>query len=114
MSDTTQHRSRLQQVRDQLEDDIVNGRMRPGEQVQIEALMARFSVSRTPVREALQQLETSGLVVVQPKRGTFVAQVGVAQGSSRVRQQSESVEASVRDIRAVQAGSNLFSLIAGP
>ncbi|WP_291013362.1 GntR family transcriptional regulator [Hydrogenophaga sp.] len=70
-------RSRVQQVRDQLEDDIVNGRMRPGEQVQIEQLMARFGVSRTPVREALQQLEISGLVAVQPKRGTFVAQVGM-------------------------------------
>ena len=70
-------RSRVQQVRDQLEDDIVNGRMRPGEQVQVEQLMARFGVSRTPVREALQQLEISGLVAVQPKRGTFVAQVGM-------------------------------------
>jgi DNA-binding GntR family transcriptional regulator len=70
-------RSRVQLVRDQLEDDIVNGRMRPGEQVQIEPLMARFGVSRTPVREALQQLEISGLVEVLPKRGTFVAQVGM-------------------------------------
>lgn len=70
-------RSRVQQVRDQLEDDILNGRMRPGDQVQIEQLMVRFGVSRTPVREALQQLEISGLVEVQPKRGTFVAQVGI-------------------------------------
>ena len=70
-------RSRVQQVRDQLEDDIVNGRMQPGEQVQVEQIMARFGVSRTPVREALQQLEISGLVAVQPKRGTFVAQVGL-------------------------------------
>ena len=70
-------RSRVQQVRDQLEDDIVNGRMRPGEQLQIEPLMLQFSVSRTPVREALQQLEASGLVVVLPKRGTFVAKVGI-------------------------------------
>lgn len=78
-STTPAHRSRVQQVRDQLEDDIVNGRMRPGDQVQIEPLMARFSVSRTPVREALQQLEISGLVEVLPKRGTFVAQVGTAE-----------------------------------
>jgi len=75
----SQTRSRVQQVRDQLEDDIVNGRMRPGEQLQIEELMARFGVSRTPVREALQQLEASGLVAVQPKRGTFVAQIGIAE-----------------------------------
>lgn len=72
-------RSRVQQVRDQLEDDIVNGRMCPGEQVQIDQLMVRFGVSRTPVREALQQLEISGLVAVQPKRGTFVAQVGMSE-----------------------------------
>lgn len=72
-------RSRVHQVRDELEDDIVNGRMRPGEQMQIEALMARFGVSRTPVREALQQLEISGLVAVQPKRGTFVAEVGITE-----------------------------------
>lgn len=72
-------RSRVRRVRDQLEDDIVSGRMRPGEQVRIEALMARFGVSRTPVREALQQLEISGLVAVQPKRGTFVAQMGVTE-----------------------------------
>ena len=77
MKSSAAARSRVQQVRDQLEDDIVNGRMQPGEQVQIEPLMARFGVSRTPVREALQQLELSGLVAVQPKRGTFVAQVGV-------------------------------------
>ena len=34
-------------------------------------------MSRTPVREALQQLEISGLVAVRSKRGTFVAQVGM-------------------------------------
>lgn len=71
--------SRVQQVRDQLEDDIVNGRMRPGDQVHIEGLMVRFSVSRTPVREALQQLEISGLIEVLPKRGSFVAKVGMAE-----------------------------------
>lgn len=76
MRTTPSNRSRVQQVRDQLEDDIVNGRMLPGDQVQIEALMARFAVSRTPVREALQQLEASGLIEVLPKRGTFVAKVG--------------------------------------
>lgn len=77
MRTTPNNRSRVQQVRDQLEDDIVNGRMMPGDQVQIEQLMGRFAVSRTPVREALQQLEISGLIEVLPKRGTFVAKVGI-------------------------------------
>ena len=71
------NRSRVQRVRDELEEDIVNGRMTPGEQLHLEALVQRFAVSRTPVREALQQLEASGLVVVVPKRGTYVARVGL-------------------------------------
>lgn len=70
-------RSRVQQVREQLEDDIVNGRLLPGEQVQVEQLVERFGVSRTPVREALQQLEASGLVEVLPKRGTYVSRLGM-------------------------------------
>lgn len=72
-------RSRVQRVRDELEDDIVNGRMKPGEQVQLDQLVARFGVSRTPVREALQQLEASGLVEVLPKRGTYVSRVGMSE-----------------------------------
>lgn len=72
-------RSRGQQIRDQLEDDIVNGKLKPGDQIQIEALVDRFSVSRTPVREALQQLETSGLVEVLPKRGTYVKRIGMGE-----------------------------------
>lgn len=70
-------RSRTQQVRELLEDDIVNGRLAPGVQLDMEELVARFEVSRTPVREALQQLEASGLVEVIPKRGTYVAKVGL-------------------------------------
>jgi DNA-binding GntR family transcriptional regulator len=77
MSATPPNRSRVQRVREQLEDDIVNGRLLPGEQVQVEQLVARFGVSRTPVREALQQLEASGLVEVQPKRGTYVSRLGM-------------------------------------
>lgn len=78
-SSSTPNTYRVQLVRDQLEDDIVNGRLKPGEQVQVEELMGRFGVSRTPVREALQQLEASGLVEVRPKRGTYVSQVGVTE-----------------------------------
>lgn len=77
MRHPTPPRSRMQLVRDQLEDDIVNGRLQPGVQLDIEELAVRFKVSRTPVREALQQLEASGLIEVIPKRGTYVAKVGL-------------------------------------
>ncbi len=72
-------RSNTQRLRDALEDDIINGRLAPGERLDPEALSRRFEVSRTPIREAIQQLAASGLVTVAPKRGTFVAKVGLAQ-----------------------------------
>lgn len=68
-----------QKLRDELEDDIINGRMQPGERLDPEALAARFGVSRTPIREAIQQLVANRLVKVIPKRGTFVAEVGIAE-----------------------------------
>ncbi len=72
-------RSNTQRLRDALEDDIINGRRAPGERLDPEALGREFAVSRTPVREAIQQLVASGLVTVSPKKGTFVARVGLDQ-----------------------------------
>lgn len=72
-------RSNAQRLREALENDILNGHRSPGERLDPEALSQEFDVSRTPVREAIQQLVASGLVTVQPKRGTFVAQVGIDQ-----------------------------------
>lgn len=72
-------RSNAQRLRDSLEDDIINGRRAPGERLDPEALARQFNVSRTPIREAIVQLTASGLVTVSPKKGTFVARVGVAQ-----------------------------------
>lgn len=72
-------RSNAQRLRDSLEDDIINGRRVPGERLDPEELGRAFNVSRTPVREAFQQLVASGLVTVSPKKGTFVAKVGIDQ-----------------------------------
>lgn len=72
-------RSNTQRLRDALEDDIINGRRAPGDRLDPEALCREFEVSRTPVREAIQQLVASGLVTVSPKKGTFVARVGLDQ-----------------------------------
>jgi DNA-binding GntR family transcriptional regulator len=68
---------RADSFRDQLEQDIVTGALRPGERLDEQALAARFGVSRTPIREALLQLASAGLVVAHPRRGAFVATLGV-------------------------------------
>ena len=77
---STPHRTRslVQRVREQIEDDIVEGRLRPGDQLHMDDIAAQYGVSRTPVREAFQQLEASGLVEVRPKRGTYVASISTA------------------------------------
>src|SRR3954452_7894490 len=59
-------------VREQLQDAILEGALKPGERLRAEALAQRDGTSRTPVREALLQLEAQGLVEVEPNRGAVV------------------------------------------
>lgn len=51
---------------------VTDGTFAPGELMPEIALAQEFGVSRTPVREALKQLENEGLVKIQPRVGTFV------------------------------------------
>jgi DNA-binding GntR family transcriptional regulator len=62
-----------EELRWQLADDIVRGVLGPGAQLDESDIARRFSVSRTPVREALRQLAVSGLVDSRPHRGAVVA-----------------------------------------
>jgi DNA-binding GntR family transcriptional regulator len=48
------------------------GRLNPGDLIEEAALVARFGVSRTPVREALMQIEATGLVRRLPRKGAVV------------------------------------------
>jgi DNA-binding GntR family transcriptional regulator len=59
-------------VRDLLEEAILEGELKPGERLRAEALAQRFGTSRTPIREALLQLEARGLVEVELNRGAVV------------------------------------------
>lgn len=61
-----------QNVYDALRGMILSGEVRPGEQLRERELSERLGVSRTPLREALNQLEREGLVESQPHRGYFV------------------------------------------
>ncbi|MHA1127652.1 MAG: FCD domain-containing protein [Alphaproteobacteria bacterium] len=60
----------------QIEQLILRGVLRPGERLPSERELAtRFEVSRPTLRDALAELETSGLVITRPGAGAFVAQV---------------------------------------
>jgi DNA-binding GntR family transcriptional regulator len=66
-----------QRIRQELEGDIVFGRLRPGERIDEVSLGQRYSVSRTPVREALNYLASSGLVTIKPHQGATVAELSL-------------------------------------
>src|SRR5712692_8555677 len=51
-----------------LQEDIVQGRMRPGERIREKVLSQRLGISRTPIREALLKLEMAGVVVCKSRR----------------------------------------------
>jgi DNA-binding GntR family transcriptional regulator len=52
---------------------IVTCVIKPGERLNVEELAEKFGVSLTPVRGAIQQLATEGLIDIRPRSGTFVA-----------------------------------------
>jgi DNA-binding GntR family transcriptional regulator len=66
-------RTLADELRLQLADEIVRGLISPGAALDETELARRFGVSRTPVREAIRQLDASGLVEVRPHRGAVVA-----------------------------------------
>lgn len=67
-----QPKSLAEMVAIRLRKAIIDGEIGLGENIAEEKLAESFGVSRTPVRDALIQLEQQGLVVIQPKRGSFV------------------------------------------
>lgn len=58
-----------------LRDRILNHDFVPGQRLDLSELEANLQVSRTPLKNALTRLEVEGLVEIQPRRGTFVANI---------------------------------------
>jgi GntR family transcriptional regulator, transcriptional repressor for pyruvate dehydrogenase complex len=77
--------SRLyEQIVQQIEDSVLNGSLKPGDQLPAERELAqRLGVSRTAVREAVKTLREKGLVEAYSGRGTFITD-----GTSQAARQS--------------------------
>ena len=61
-----------EQVLDALRDAIVHGELKPGQPIVENELAAQLGVSRAPIREALQILNSEGLLEMIPYHGTTV------------------------------------------
>ncbi|WP_082616626.1 GntR family transcriptional regulator [Massilia sp. Root418] len=72
-------KNRSTELREDIEEMIAVGELTPGQHLDETELAARFEVSRTPIREALIQLASMGVVVIRPRRGAIVADLGPQQ-----------------------------------
>ena len=72
------HTSLADQVRDALKDEIISGRLKPKNRIDLNEYAQKWSISPTPLRDALKNMETTGLVTIHPRRGVFVADLDEA------------------------------------
>jgi len=68
-------RTLVDDIHQTLEDDIVHLRIPPGATISENSLCERFQVSRTPIRSALQMLQTQRLVEITSRKGTMVTRL---------------------------------------
>lgn len=68
-------RTLIEQAYTQLRDDIVEGRLAPGEKLRVEHLKERYSVSAGTLREAITRLASDALVATEGQRGFRVAPI---------------------------------------
>ncbi|HDR9501113.1 MULTISPECIES: GntR family transcriptional regulator [Burkholderia cepacia complex] len=71
--------SAAETVRVELEREISDGILLPGDALDEDALAARFCVSRTPVREALLRLSVLGIVTIAPRSGIYVSRLSMSE-----------------------------------
>lgn len=69
LSDEVIHHSFADAARERIMQDILQLRLLPGEMIQLRDLAEAYGMSRTPIREALKQLQQSGLVLAIPYKG---------------------------------------------
>jgi len=68
-------RTNYQRVRDIIRNDIITGQFRDGDRLKVSDLAGRYGISAMPIREALQQLQGEGLVVMSANRGASVRRI---------------------------------------
>lgn len=76
-ANTSRAPTRSGELREQLEQMILDGRLAPGERLDEMELARRFGLSRTPVREAIKALLAVGLAETRGRQGTHVTVLSI-------------------------------------
>jgi DNA-binding GntR family transcriptional regulator len=99
---------------ERIKDMIVTLKLRPGAVIQEQHLRDQLNLGRTPIREALNRLEVENLVIIEPRRGIFVADITITDLTQiyEVRKELEALTASLATARASAADiAQLESLV---
>jgi len=75
--DAHSHRPLREIVYEELKMQILTGKITPGMRMMEVELAESMGVSRTPIREAIKQLEKEGLVIIEPRKGAYASQISV-------------------------------------
>ena len=90
---TAPHKARYRQIASALEADILSGRLKEGEQIPSERVMAeRMGISRMTARKALQELTGRGMLQTRVGHGTFVGTPRIGQELSALTGFTEEME----------------------
>jgi DNA-binding GntR family transcriptional regulator len=68
------HLTLREKILEHIRDAIISGSLKAGSKVSEPELADRYGISRTPIREALRQLESEGYLTVIPRRGAVVSE----------------------------------------
>ena len=91
-----------EEIREQVIDEILSGRLAPGTRIVETRLAQQFGVSQAPVREALRDLALFGFVVCNPFRSTYVREI-----STEDLLKSYPVRAALESVAAREAATTI-------
>lgn len=95
------YRTLIERTYGQLREDILDGKLVPGEKLLVEHLKSRYDVGAGTVREALSRLVSEAMVVAEGQRGFTVAPVSLEDfldvTNVRVAVETDALRASVRN-----------------
>lgn len=97
MNDQHPSISRVTILRERIRNDIMFGRLLPGEKLKIEKMQERYQTGATPLREALTLLVSFGLVEKLEQRGFRVADISVEELDDMLRTRSFLEDRALRD-----------------
>ncbi|OQD53007.1 GntR family transcriptional regulator [Streptomyces phaeoluteigriseus] len=100
-----------QQIADALRDEVLAGRLQPGQEFTVKEIADQYGVSATPVREALVDLSAQGLLEADHHRGFRVHEYSVADFRGMVEARSLVIEGM---FLALDEGRQRFQNLADP